>query len=537
MKSRIYIALFAVLAMACSEEDLKEDATVSLTDMEVTIAENPTNGQVLGSIGLDVTGGEVTFSIESQTPDGAFDLDPATGSLIVADSALFDFEVNPTLTAEISGAIGEIEDQATVTVTLTDVASIVFAEDLSVTIDENPAEGTVLGSLLAEGDEGPLSYAVVSQSHTGAIVINSATGEVSIGDATEVDYEVTKKLSAEVSVSSGSTTATVDVNVNLNNVAFDQVTVSGAYFSERQYHQAVVFDDKLWIIGGSGANDELYNDVWYSIDGKTWTKETIVGTHFSARDQHQVVVYDDKIWVIAGSDDDGQQDDVWSSTDGATWTEVLASTSNALVAAKVSSVSFRFSARGQHQVVVFDDAMWLIGGSDDGGDNLNDIYTSTNGTNWVQKTPSANVRTASNPVVFSERNEHQVIAFDSKLWVIGGYDDAGNYNNDIWSTTNGTSWTQHTATDDLFTGRSGHRLVVHDSKLWLIGGRSGALSLSDIWYTTNGTTWEEVDGITGAHFTGRYRHQAVAFKNNIWFVGGYSTGESGYENDIWTMDN
>ncbi|UXX79967.1 hypothetical protein N7E81_02460 [Reichenbachiella carrageenanivorans] len=533
MKSIIYITLLALCVMACKEDDLI-DGTVDLTDFAITIEENPTPGQVLGSIEKEVTGGAVDFEITSQSPEGAFALDIATGSLTVADATLFDFETNPTLTAVISGTIGEVSDEATVTVTLLDVEAVVTAEDFTLTTDENGEADAVLGTIDATGDEGALGYAISSQSQTGALAIDAVTGQLTIGDPAMFDYELTTELTAVVQVTSGTSSATANVSITLNNVLFDQASVSGTQFSARQLHQAVVFDDKLWVIGG-GDEDNLYDEVWYSTDGVAWQQKTIVGTHFSARNQHQVVVFDGKLWVIGGSDDDGAQDDVWSSTDGATWTQVLASTSNALVAGRTQAKSFRFSKRSNHQVVVFDDAMWLIGGESN-GNYLNDIYSSTDGISWFGKAPGSAVRSESVVTVFSERTEHELVVFDDEMWLVGGYDDNGDYLDDIWSSPDGTTWAQKTAVGTHFTGRAGHRMLSFDDKLWLIGGREGSTDQNDVWHSTDGTTWVKEGNITGAHFSTRYRHEAVVFNDNIWVIAGYSMSASDYKNDIWTKD-
>ena len=123
-------------------------------------------------------------------------------------------------------------------------------------------------------------------------------------------------------------------------------------FSARENHQSVVFNGKLWVIGGytGGFNGKRLNDVWSSSDGITWYQET-ASAEFSARDGHQAVVFNGKLWVIGGLEDNGKKlNDVWSSSDGITWAQETASA--------------EFSARGDHQSVVFNEKLWVIGGFD-----------------------------------------------------------------------------------------------------------------------------------------------------------------------------
>ena len=98
--------------------------------------------------------------------------------------------------------------------------------------------------------------------------------------------------------------------------------VSKAAWSARRGHGVVVFKDKLWILGGALSSGrpnetptEFLNDVWSSDDGVNWTLVAAVAP-WSAKDGHTSLVFDDKIWVIGG------KRDVWSSTDGKNWTPV-----------------------------------------------------------------------------------------------------------------------------------------------------------------------------------------------------------------------
>ena len=79
-----------------------------------------------------------------------------------------------------------------------------------------------------------------------------------------------------------------------------QVT-KNAGWSPRIASGLVVFKDKLWMLGGTedyyfGNEKNLKNDVWSSIDGKTWKRET-ANAGWSPRAYLQVVVFNGKIYV------------------------------------------------------------------------------------------------------------------------------------------------------------------------------------------------------------------------------------------------
>lgn len=79
--------------------------------------------------------------------------------------------------------------------------------------------------------------------------------------------------------------------------------------SGRQYHQTIVFDDKLWVIGGfynSGMSLDNLGDTWYSSNGVDWTQLT--GS--SITDLHALTAWvgsDNKIHTFGGSTDPGTQ--------------------------------------------------------------------------------------------------------------------------------------------------------------------------------------------------------------------------------------
>ena len=81
-----------------------------------------------------------------------------------------------------------------------------------------------------------------------------------------------------------------------------------------------VFDGKMWLTGGSTSG--AVRDVWYSTNGSVWTQGAQPG--WSAKRYHKMLVYDNKMWVIGGWDN---QRDVWYTTNGSTWTRATATAS------------------------------------------------------------------------------------------------------------------------------------------------------------------------------------------------------------------
>jgi len=135
-----------------------------------------------------------------------------------------------------------------------------------------------------------------------------------------------------------------------------------AQWPARHMHAGVVFQDKLWVLGGEAqtpSGQQYMNDVWHSSDGESWVQATGAAA-WAPRVGLASIVYRNKIWVLGGYTETGDKNDVWCSTDGATWTQV--------------EESAPWPARRFLACTVFQDKVWVIGGSS-GWDTLCDVWT------------------------------------------------------------------------------------------------------------------------------------------------------------------
>lgn len=129
-----------------------------------------------------------------------------------------------------------------------------------------------------------------------------------------------------------------------------RLETDNAAWAKRTHAQAVVFDGKLWIMGGGAWHPETIprNDIWCSEDGVNWDCVTTAAP-WSPRLWFSVVVYRDRLWLLGGWDREaGNFGDVWYSRDGVDWTE--------LKSAQI------WSKRHEHSAYVFEDRIWVAGG-------------------------------------------------------------------------------------------------------------------------------------------------------------------------------
>lgn len=203
-----------------NEDSVSPEIEISVEDFSTTTEENPLNNAVLGTVTASTNTGDITFSLTSENPDAAIDIDPTTGALSVADSALFDFEVNPTITATFSATVGERSETASITISLENIADIVAADPFAVTIDENPLANQVLGTVMASADGGAsLSYSLMAGDNATAFAIDATSGELSVADAAQFDFEVNPVLTATYEADNGQVSEQGIITVTLNDVA------------------------------------------------------------------------------------------------------------------------------------------------------------------------------------------------------------------------------------------------------------------------------------------------------------------------------
>lgn len=274
-------------------------------------------------------------------------------------------------------------------------------------------------------------------------------------------------------------------------------TLPNPMFPHRDMHSSVVYNNRLWIIGGtlrSVGSSVDRNDVWSSDDGSTWTCAT-TNAAFSVRSGHRSCAFDGKMWVVGGGLGAAGAE-VWHSTNGTVWTS--------------ATLDAGFARRGAHTLLVKDGRMWVIGGlRTTDSTPLNDVWYSDNGTTWTQATPAAE---------FPARAGHESCVYQGKMWVIAGAGNAG-YLNDVWCSTDGTSWTRVTSAA-AFSRRVSHAVVATGGKIWLMGGEdTTGHSTYDVWSSPNGVTWTRATQY--AWPKPRAGMTADIFRNRVYLVGGY----------------
>lgn len=110
----------------------------------------------------------------------------------------------------------------------------VSTTDFSKTLDENPAIGQLIGTVQGSTNEGSVSFSITEQTPSGAFLIDTASGELKVADATLFDFETNPSIIGIVKVANGAISKNAMVTITLNNVNEDNVYEGNVYLKTQQ---------------------------------------------------------------------------------------------------------------------------------------------------------------------------------------------------------------------------------------------------------------------------------------------------------------
>jgi hypothetical protein len=421
------------------------------------------------------------------------------------------------------------------------------AGPLSLTVGEtlaNPASG--LGS-------GAISY---SSNHTDIAAIDSAgnitalaPGSASIsanqpadsvfaaGSASlVVNVVASPSLDFTLTAWVGKTDTVAEFSSGADGVAFYRSTDSNCDLA----NYSTCANGQLDILNGSAVTDTAANSersAFYRFVSGGARADLLLGVQELPLSRgFQVEELNGQLYAVGGYRNGAAVgDDVWVSSDGTHWAQLTEAAG--------------FAQHSDFGMAVFNNRLWIAGGKGldaYGSPNnyLHDVWSSSNGIDWTQATAAA---------AFAARQNPNLIAYQGKLWLIGGYDNTTTAIQDAWSSTDGISWTQEvenlpfearhlvvfnnvlyaasaqgiwTSSDGVswsqITAATGYNradgLAVHDNKLWVVSYQSN--SLSETWYSADGISWSKLP-VTQS-YSQRYDTELTSFNKRLFMFGGVS---------------
>ena len=303
--------------------------------------------------------------------------------------------------------------------------------------------------------------------------------------------------------------------------SFDwQLVTDSAGWQPRDSSGELVHNGRLWILGGWFSSYEAApRDVWSSADGKHWDLVQPEAPWIHS-DLPMTVSFRNRMWLMGGwyngrLEDHSAGNTVWSSSDGVVWEEATRSAG--------------WSPRLAAAAVVFQDKLWILGGTEDYyfGDESslrNDVWCSTDGRTWHQVAEQA---------PWAPRAYHQAVVLNNRIYVMGGGNYVPEYKafHDVWSSADGVSWKKETASAP-WPARLWFSAVTYRNHMWVVGGWSGdpSTNRNDVWFSKAGRHWRELPA--GQIWKERHEHSAFVFQDRLWIAGGHAQPLS---SEVWSL--
>ncbi len=405
-------------------------------------------------------------------------------ALSACDSSSPAEEESPYATlANITLAVSTVNTTSgkTSSVPLTDNFTITFSKAVQSLTATTSSGGSCSGSVQLSGDNFSNCEAATLTYNSGRTTY-TLTPQVPL--KTKTNYKILVSTSIkddfEKALSSSYTSSAFVTQSLCDNGSCSWSAVSTSNWKNRSYHGSTAWQSSLWELGG---RDDKH--VQASSSGSSWTDKTQGAVNPFKRSGLGVATFNNKLWVLGGQNASGQLvSDAWSSSNGTSWSQ------KTLTCTASGGGSTCWPARYRHAVVSFGGKLWIYGGESVSGGSvsyLNDVWSSSNGTTWTQQSPTC-TDCSSNSTCWSGRSGHAVAVFNNALWLTGGSSSSG-ATKEVWTSSNGTNWTCKTIAP-AWTVRSGHASIEYEGALWVLGGQNGSsINSLEAWQSTDGSTW------------------------------------------------
>jgi hypothetical protein len=227
---------FALQTITVTITPVNEFDVSSISDTDAAADQVAENSAVGTPVGLTAFADDadipdtVSYSLDDDA-GGRFAIDAATGVVTVAGSLDYESATSLSIVVRATSTDGSFALRAFV-IELTDQNDVAptVSSGQSFNVAERSANDTSLGTVIATDPDtiGTLQgWTIVGGDAGGAFAINAVTGELTVADGSQLDFETNPTFTLAVQVSDGANSSAVqDVVVNLSNVNEAPVAVA-----------------------------------------------------------------------------------------------------------------------------------------------------------------------------------------------------------------------------------------------------------------------------------------------------------------------
>ncbi len=240
---------------------------------------------------------------------------------------------------------------------------------------------------------------------------------------------------------------------------------------------------------------------------------------FPARSFPNALVFNNALWVIGGKSGNTVLQDAWSSQDGMTWKKAFDSL-------PIPPSQTPLAA------AVFQGKLWVMGVRN----NHNFLWNSPDGTSWARVSDSISFPNLTNATGLFH-SYASLLVFQNQLWVVGGVTQMVNgMSNALFMShysSDGVNWNAAKYPDSLSSSinfaasidSSFLNTAGFGGKIWMAGGVYDFPEFStSVWNSADGQNWSEA--VQNAAFLPRYDHAVTVHNGSLWVTGGYVASTS-----------
>ena len=262
--------------------DADEFDVSAVTDTDAATNEVSESASAGANVGVtafasdaDGSNNTVSYSL-TNNPNNAFAIDPNTGEVTVADPSGLDFETATNMQIEVTATSTDASTSSeTFNIAINDadefdVSAVTDSDNTANEISESAAAGTSVGVTAfasdADGSNSDVSYSL-SSNPGGAFSIDVSTGEVTVNDPSQLDFESSQTMQIEVTATStDGSTSTETFNIAINDAdEFDVSTVTDTDTNENAVSESAVAGASVGVTAFASDADGSNSDVTYSL--------------------------------------------------------------------------------------------------------------------------------------------------------------------------------------------------------------------------------------------------------------------------------